>query len=105
MVFDSSFQEGNSPPILVNFFAGKDDDFGFAKAIFRDSLPVYGIVKLYILLLTLASPSLPLGDIITTLAVEGVLELYVVIPVTFTIFFSSVPSHLIDTNPFLELYR
>ena len=43
-------QEGNSPPISVNLLAGKDENLGLDKEIFRDSIPEYGIVKLYILL-------------------------------------------------------
>ena len=61
------------------------------------------MVKLYMLLLILANPVVPSGDIKIRLAFEGLFvspEPYGVVPVTFIIFFSSVPSHLIETRPF-----
>ena len=83
-------QEGNSPPISVNLLAGKDENLGLDKEIFRDSIPEYGIVKLYILLTTFAKPVFPSGEIKIILAPEGVLVSpapYGVDPVTFNIFF------------------
>ncbi len=124
----SASQAGNSPPSVVSLRAGHCADPASASETFT-TLPVLGIVNSYISLLICAIARPPVGLILISPAGDGrltscgpaaslitstspsglpcfiMLMPAVVMPVTWAMLFSSVPSHFMDISVPLFLSR